>query len=53
MNYLKIFQDGTTAHLDLITKAEKRFAVEISRHQAMDIKNLHDLKNVIEAGKGN
>ncbi|MEE2742705.1 MAG: AMP-binding protein, partial [Bdellovibrionota bacterium] len=36
------------AHLDLITKAEKTFGIEISGHQAMDIKSLNDLKSVVE-----
>ena len=36
------------AHLDLITRAEKTFGIEISGHQAMDIKSLNDLKSVVE-----
>ncbi|MDC0254441.1 AMP-binding protein [Bacteriovoracales bacterium] len=36
------------AHLDLITKAEKTFGVEISGHQAMDIRSLNDLMKVVE-----
>jgi long-chain acyl-CoA synthetase len=36
------------AHLDLITKTEKAFDLQISGHQAMDIKTLNDLMNLVE-----
>jgi acyl carrier protein len=36
------------AHLDLITRTEKAFGLEISGHQAMEIKTLNDLMNIVE-----